>query len=479
MGLIDLFIGGGKQEPSLAMTLTNLKYKGTIIDSSGLRGFELYTPGSKWRDNIGGGNTAAQPYYDNPLGIFSLLNTPVVKYKRSNSTVPVAKFTRLLYSDQPNNTPLESSSAYVDQLNLKIDGLDDIDYAVNPASGLEVTGIKGSLIINTTGSVLSNQAEYVSDFNGGYYYNNINPPPSQRPGVGTFGYIGYSGVNVYEEKTPNQFADHKFVIQTPPMSLDCIKNYVAKIGFVGGKLTNTSDIRLQIMATLKRKDNPNAKEVIFINEYKVNLIEDTGLNQATELTKIPIATIVENLTLNQDLTIRAWDVITVKGNINTNGFKLTIIAGGEIKIENQSVFNNPNIELLIGTPDQCTGFKQPVDATKLTAFCGTKYNPNSSAFLKASNNEEKAKQATYGLSINPNPFLSQFTVNFEIAEETKVDIELFNTLGQRVSSIASEKREIGNHQITFDGKDLAPGIYFLTLRTKNGIETKKIVKRGE
>lgn len=474
LGLIDYFMGGAKTEPSLAMTLANLKYTGTITDSSGLRGFEIYTPGSKWLNHPQGGNVAKQPYYDNVLGVFALLNTPTVKFKRSNSIVTVPQYYRLYFPDQPNGSTIASTSAYVDQLNLKVDGIEDIDYAVNPASGLQVTDIKASLIINTTGNVLSKQAEY-SGFDGSYSLNNISPLPKLRPGYGTFAYQGYSGVNVFEEKTLYQTLSHKYIIQTPPMSLSCIKDYVAKIGYVGGQLGNTSDVRLQIMATLKRTDNPTAKEVIFINQYKVNLIEDVGLNQTTELGLIPIATTIENLTLTQDKIIRAWDSIAVKGNINTNGFKLKIISGGQINVIDQSVLNNPDIELSIGTPDQCTGFKQPIDAVKLSTFCGAKYNPNSPASFKANN--ELNLQKLSGLNISPNPFSNQFTINFTIEEETKVDIELLNSLGQTVKKIVSEKRDIGKHQITFDASELASGIYLLNLRTQNSVETKKIVKQ--
>lgn len=352
-----------------------------------------------------GGNTAKQPFYDNVLGVFALLNTPTVKFKRSNSVVSVPQYYYQIYDDQPNGGYNSSTTSYIDQLNLKIDGLDDIDYAVNPASGLQVTDIKASLIINTSSLKLGQISEY-SGSSGNYYYNNVSPPPNQRPGYATFAYQGYSGINVFEDKNVSAFTDHKTIIQTPPMSLSCIKDYVAKIGYVGGKLGNTSDVRLQIMATLKRIDNPNAKEVIFINQYKVNLVEDAGLNQTTELSLIPIVATIENLTLTQDRTVRAWDSIAIKSNINTNGFKLTIISGGQINILDQSVLNNPNIELLIGTPDQCTGFKQPVDAAKLSTFCGSKYNPNSPATLKRNN--EDNQQALHGLNISPNPFSSQF-----------------------------------------------------------------------
>lgn len=473
LGLIDFFVGGGKQEPSLAMTLANLKYTGNIIDSSGLRGFEVYNPGSKWLNDPNGGNTAKQPFYDNVLGVFALLNTPTVKFKRSNSVVSVPQYYYQIYDDQPNGGYNSSTTSYIDQLNLKIDGLDDIDYAVNPASGLQVTDIKASLIINTSSLKLGQISEY-SGSSGNYYYNNVSPPPNQRPGYATFAYPGYSGINVFEDKNVSAFTDHKTIIQTPPMSLSCIKDYVAKIGYVGGKLGNTSDVRLQIMATLKRIDNPNAKEVIFINQYKVNLVEDAGLNQTTELSLIPIVATIENLTLTQDRTVRAWDSIAVKGNINTNGFKLTIISGGQINVIDQSVLSNPNIELLIGTPDQCTGFRQPVDAAKLSTFCGSKYNPNSPATLKRNN--EDNQQALHGLNISPNPFSNQFTLNFTIAEETKVDIELSNNLGQIVKTIDSGLKEKGIYQESINTSDLSAGIYFITLRTPQGIETKKLVK---
>jgi hypothetical protein len=474
LGLIDFLIGGGKQEPSLAMTLANLKYRGTITDSSGLRGFELYTPGSKWRNDPDGGNTAKQPYYDNVLGVFALLNTPTVKFKRSNGTVTVPEHSRRIYQDKPNGGLLQSTSAYIDQLNLKVDGLEDIEYAVNPASGLQVTDIKASLIINTTGFVLGTQPEYTG-FDPNYSLNTVSPEPSLRTGKASFAYKGYSGVNVFEEKTSSPFLSHKYIIQTPPMSLSCIKNYIAKIGYVSGQLGNTSDIRLQIMATLKRTDNPNAKEVMFINQYNVNLVEDNGLTQTTDLSLIPIVTTVENLTLNQDLTIRAWDSIAIKGNINTNGFKLRVISGGQINVIDQSVFNNPNIELLIGTPDQCSGFRQPVDAARLTTFCGSKYNPNSPASLIR--NEQNGLKVLQNLNISPNPFSREFNINFILEEETKIKIDLFNSVGQNIKNITNEIRGVGNHLVVFEGSDLAPGIYLLTLRTQNGTETKKIVKQ--
>ena len=94
--------------------------------------------------------------------------------------------------------------------------------------------------------------------------------------------------------------------------------------------------------------------------------------------------------------------------LNTNG-KI-----GDLLLNSDDVFQ-------FYSPDYGTGFRQPVDAAKLSTFCGSKYNPNSPANLKRNN--EDNQQALHGLNISPNPFSNQFTPNFTIEEETKKIVE--------------------------------------------------------
>ena len=56
-----------------------------------------------------------------------------------------------------------------------------------------------------------------------------------------------------------------------------------------------------------------------------------------------------------------------------------------------------------------------------------------------------------------------------------VVLDLFNIRGAKVKTLLSERREAGSHQYTFDGSELASGVYFYSM-TANGInQTRKLV----
>lgn len=61
----------------------------------------------------------------------------------------------------------------------------------------------------------------------------------------------------------------------------------------------------------------------------------------------------------------------------------------------------------------------------------------------------------------PNPFNPSTTLRFELPEQTEVRLQVFNVLGQRVSTlINNEVREAGLHTVTFDASRQASGMYF-------------------
>ena len=56
-----------------------------------------------------------------------------------------------------------------------------------------------------------------------------------------------------------------------------------------------------------------------------------------------------------------------------------------------------------------------------------------------------------------------------------VVLDLFDICGVKVRSLLSEHRDAGSHQYTFDGSELASGVYFYSM-TANGInKTRKLV----
>ncbi|MCF7792650.1 MAG: S8 family serine peptidase [Candidatus Cloacimonetes bacterium] len=69
----------------------------------------------------------------------------------------------------------------------------------------------------------------------------------------------------------------------------------------------------------------------------------------------------------------------------------------------------------------------------------------------------------------PNPFNPTTNINYSLAEDGLVQIDIFNVKGQLVKHLVSEHQSSGNHLITWNGKDdnnksVGSGIYFYKMR---------------
>ncbi len=76
---------------------------------------------------------------------------------------------------------------------------------------------------------------------------------------------------------------------------------------------------------------------------------------------------------------------------------------------------------------------------------------------------------------SPNPFTQQTVLNFEIAQSGMVNLSIYNAYGELVKSLINENKNSGRYQVIFDAENLGAGIYYYSLRTKEGVETKKML----
>ncbi|MBN1340372.1 MAG: T9SS type A sorting domain-containing protein [Bacteroidales bacterium] len=76
----------------------------------------------------------------------------------------------------------------------------------------------------------------------------------------------------------------------------------------------------------------------------------------------------------------------------------------------------------------------------------------------------------------PNPFSGSTKLRFQITHQGNVECNLYNFTGAVVCQLLNEDKLPGIHEFEIEGRDLKPGIYFCTLKTNNGIQTKKIIK---
>jgi hypothetical protein len=81
----------------------------------------------------------------------------------------------------------------------------------------------------------------------------------------------------------------------------------------------------------------------------------------------------------------------------------------------------------------------------------------------------------------PNPFNPQTTIGYQLPTAAKVELAIYNILGQKIRSLISERQTAGSYEIRWDGKNdagipVASGIYLYKLKAGNlsgGVQLEK------
>ncbi|MEA3499643.1 MAG: GLUG motif-containing protein [Candidatus Marinimicrobia bacterium] len=76
----------------------------------------------------------------------------------------------------------------------------------------------------------------------------------------------------------------------------------------------------------------------------------------------------------------------------------------------------------------------------------------------------------------PNPFNPTTTIAYQLPKSSRVQLAIYNMLGQKVKILVNEKQDAGKYQVVLNGSNLSSGIYFYRLQTdKRFSETRKLV----
>lgn len=74
----------------------------------------------------------------------------------------------------------------------------------------------------------------------------------------------------------------------------------------------------------------------------------------------------------------------------------------------------------------------------------------------------------------PNPTNDNATMFFDLLEDENINLEVVNTMGQRVVVKSFGQMLSGNHRVEIPASELAPGFYFVNLRTETGVVSSKL-----
>jgi hypothetical protein len=147
-----------------------------------------------------------------------------------------------------------------------------------------------------------------------------------------------------------------------------------------------------------------------------------------------------------------------------------------------------DLEIILGTPSGLTVWDYKISSGDTGFWAMYRGNPRRTGYYgdhQATGAAEAeggaALPGKFSLSQNyPNPFNAQTLIEFEVAEKSRVSLEVFNILGQRVRTLVRDLRPAGSYQIAWNGKDhggfpAASGIYFYRLRSGRRVQTRRMV----
>jgi hypothetical protein len=80
-----------------------------------------------------------------------------------------------------------------------------------------------------------------------------------------------------------------------------------------------------------------------------------------------------------------------------------------------------------------------------------------------------------GIRISPNPFNPTTRIEFELTEQQRVTLNIFDIQGRVVESLLNQQLESGMHTQVWDASHLPSGIYFAKLVTRANIRVEKLL----
>ena len=261
-----------------------------------------------------------------------------------------------------------------------------------------------------------------------------------------------------------------------------------------GTLVSETDFGNQIKTSIVTAnfDNSGVNDIAFVTSNGKVFIVDT---QGTPFANFPVelGVNVESTPLIADMDNNGTPDLIFGDNLGylhsiditgNETFGFPIFLGSTIKTSPAmgDTDGDGDVEILI--PNQTTyvlvDYKNPIGQLHWANF---KRNPRRTGNgFDATTGIQQNDIPLYSNSLGknyPNPFNPTTNINFSLAEESYVELSIYNIKGQQVKNLVSVQKNSGAHLVTWNGKDdtgknAASGVYFFQLKVnKKQIDTRK------
>jgi hypothetical protein len=98
------------------------------------------------------------------------------------------------------------------------------------------------------------------------------------------------------------------------------------------------------------------------------------------------------------------------------------------------------------------------------------------ALVTAADDQDVLIPATWSLEQNyPNPFNPTTEITYSVPRAEQMTLKIFNLLGEEVATLFDGVVQVGQHTVTFDGANVASGVYMYKLESASFTATHKMV----
>ncbi len=75
----------------------------------------------------------------------------------------------------------------------------------------------------------------------------------------------------------------------------------------------------------------------------------------------------------------------------------------------------------------------------------------------------------------PNPFNPRTTIIFQLRQRGEVKLDIFNLLGQKITTLLNQQMEPGVHRLDWNARGFPAGVYFILLKTESKVHRQKML----
>jgi len=425
----DAAVGAANAVGNTRIISSEMAFSGNIREDADRSGFGFLLPGQPGNsDNC---EDDYYPMYDEVLGRFAVLETPVAEM---------------------SNAPISGSTSPRNH-RMSFDG-SSFKYMFNPAANINITNTK-------IYGALTAKAEIIS---GDYLYD-------------------FKNIEIVESLTNN---DTTFFI-TPFVPIECLGSLNTEFSTTYG---NILEFEVQLRLIIMYEYNQVGSDGNIIQNYEVltypvnqttvshNIFNTPTVNDNGDAIQNNLTISTTNYTVTQ--SVFAWDTIFINGDLTANSGVEVEIAASTIIMNGGSIGQGITLTEKETPFESCT--LDAFDPADLSSYCGDenryKANLDKNANLTEPPIVDDKPTKPIPFHSTPNPFANTFNIEFELDKESTTSLMVFDALGRVVETVvANDNLVAGQHLYQVDGSRLESGIYYVRLQTDDNTQTIKIIKQ--